>query len=70
MQVRFARGEQHITAPGHLALVHHGEADLRERLVDFLRPVLEDPEQAVYLCGPPAGPRVFSAISRGARGGI
>jgi hypothetical protein len=52
-QVRFARGEKQVTAPAHLALVHYGEDELREKLFDFLSPALDDPKQAVYLCGPP-----------------
>ena len=39
--------------PSHVALIHYGEDELRERLFDFLRPALDDPKQAVYLCGPP-----------------
>jgi hypothetical protein len=52
-QVRFAQTEQQVTAPGHFALIHHGEGELREKLFDFLSPALEDPKQAIYLCGPP-----------------
>ena len=52
-QVRFARSDQQVTAPEHFALVHHGEEELREKLFDFLRPALDDPKQAIYLCGPP-----------------
>jgi hypothetical protein len=52
-QVRFARSEQQVSAPGHFALVHYGEGDLREKLFDFLSPALDDPKQAIYLCGPP-----------------
>jgi len=52
-QVRFARSDQQVTAPEHFALVHHGEDELREKLFDFLRPALDDPKQAIYLCGPP-----------------
>jgi len=52
-QVRFARSEQHVSAPSHFALLHYGEAELRERLFDFLSPALDDPKQAIYLCGPP-----------------
>ena len=51
-QVRFARSEQQVTAPAHFALIHHGEAELREKLFDFLSPALNDPKQAIYLCGP------------------
>jgi DcmR-like sensory protein len=54
-RVRFAENEADITAPCHLALVHYGEAEMRERVLDFLRPALDDPKQAVYLCGPPGG---------------
>lgn len=39
--------------PSHVALIHYGEDELRERLFDFLGPALDDPKQAVYLCGPP-----------------
>ena len=52
-QVRFARSDQHVSSPAHFALVHHGEAELREKLFDFLSPALDDPKQAIYLCGPP-----------------
>lgn len=52
-QVGFARSEQQVTVPGHFALIHHGEDELRERLFDFLSPALDDPKQAIYLCGPP-----------------
>jgi len=52
-QVRFARSEQQVATPGHFALVHHGEVELREKLFDFLSPALDDPKQAIYLCGPP-----------------
>jgi hypothetical protein len=52
-QVRFARSEQHVSAPSHFALLHYGEAELREKLFDFLSPALDDPKQAIYLCGPP-----------------
>lgn len=52
-QVRFARSEQQVTAPAHFALVHYGEGELLEWLFDFLGPALDDPQQAVYLCGPP-----------------
>jgi hypothetical protein len=51
--VRFARSEQHLTAPGHFALIHDGEEELREKMFDFLGPALDDPKQAIYLCGPP-----------------
>ena len=51
--VRFARSDQQVSAPAHFALVHHGEAELREKLFDFLGPALDDPKQAIYLCGPP-----------------
>ncbi|MEK6208549.1 MAG: MEDS domain-containing protein [Chloroflexota bacterium] len=54
-QVRFARSELQVTAPGHFALVHYGEGELRERMFDFLSPALDDPKQAIYLCGPPGG---------------
>lgn len=26
---------------------------MRERVLDFLRPALDDPQQAIYMCGPP-----------------
>jgi hypothetical protein len=52
-QVRFARTDQQVSSPAHFALVHHGEAELREKLFDFLSPALDDPKQAIYLCGPP-----------------
>jgi hypothetical protein len=39
--------------PSHVALIHYGEDELRERMFDFLGPALDDPKQAIYLCGPP-----------------
>jgi hypothetical protein len=42
-----------VSSPAHFAFVHHGEAELREKLFDFLSPALDDPKQAIYLCGPP-----------------
>ncbi len=53
MQVRLAQSDQQLTAPIHFALVHYGEREMRERALDFLGPALEDPKQAIYLCGPP-----------------
>ena len=65
-QVGFARSEQLVTAPGHFALVHHGEEELRERLFDFLSPALDDPKQAMYLCGPPGwASRLLGHLERG-----
>jgi hypothetical protein len=54
-QVEFARSEQRLTTPFHLALIHYGEAAMREAMVDFLTPALADSKQAIYLCGPPGG---------------
>ena len=51
----FARSEQLLATPFHLALIHYGEASMREAMVDFLSPALDDPTQAIYLCGPPGG---------------
>jgi MEDS: MEthanogen/methylotroph, DcmR Sensory domain len=51
-QVRFA-SEQHVTTPSHFALIHYGANEMRERVLDFLRPALEDARQGIYLCGPP-----------------
>jgi hypothetical protein len=53
-QIRFA-SEQHVTTPSHFALIHYGAKEMRERVLDFLRPALEDPRQGIYLCGPPGG---------------
>src|SRR5205823_5808311 len=39
----------------HFALVHYGDGEMREVVLDFLRPALEDQGQAIYLCGPPGG---------------
>jgi len=52
-QVRFSTNERQVSAPSHFALVHYGEGELRESLVDFLGPALDDPKQGIYLCGPP-----------------
>jgi hypothetical protein len=46
-------GVQACPIPSHVALVHYGEDELRERLFDFLGPALDDPKQAIYMCGPP-----------------
>ena len=43
----------HVTTPCHFALIHHGEAEMRERVLEFLRPALDDPKQAIYMCGAP-----------------
>lgn len=51
--MRFARSDQEVTVPEHFALVHHGDEELWEKLFDFLSPALDDPKQAIYLCGPP-----------------
>jgi DcmR-like sensory protein len=45
--------------PSHVALFHYGEEELRERLFDFLKPALDDPKQAVYMCGPPGAASTF-----------
>jgi hypothetical protein len=45
--------------PSHVALIHYGEDELRERLFDFLRPALDDPKQAIYMCGPPGAASTF-----------
>jgi hypothetical protein len=69
--VRFARSEPRVTAPGHIALVHDGEGELRERLFDFLSPALDDPKQAIYLCGPPgAASRLLSYLETSAGRGL
>ncbi len=47
--------EQAVTTPSHFALVHYGDGEMREMVLDFLRPALEDQKQAIYLCGPPGG---------------
>lgn len=52
-KVRFAGNEQQVTTPCHFALVHYGEEEMRQRVLDFLAPALDDPKQAIYLCGPP-----------------
>jgi hypothetical protein len=54
-QFLFAKDQPLVTAPCHLALVHRGEAEMRTRVLEFLAPALEDPKEAVYLCGPPGG---------------
>jgi MEDS: MEthanogen/methylotroph, DcmR Sensory domain len=54
-QVRFAMNEQVVTTPCHFALVHYGDGEMREMVLGFLRPALEDQKQAIYLCGPPGG---------------
>ena len=46
-------GVQACPVPSHVALIHYGEVELRERLFDFLGPALDDPKQAIYMCGPP-----------------
>jgi hypothetical protein len=51
----FALSEQHLTTPIHLALLHYGLPAMREAMVDFLSPALDDPTQAIYFCGPPGG---------------
>jgi hypothetical protein len=53
--VRFAGGVKQLTTPSHFALIHYGEKEMRERVLDFLGPALDDPSEAVYLCGPPGG---------------
>ena len=50
--VGFADGAGQITSPCHFALIHYGENELLEGVLDFLTPALEDPKQAIYLCGP------------------
>jgi len=54
-QVHFASTEQELTAPIHFALIHYGDGEMRERVLDFLGPALDDQRQAIYLCGPPGG---------------
>jgi DcmR-like sensory protein len=44
---------QVFPVPSHIAIVHYGEEELRDKLFDFLGPALDDPKQAIYLCGPP-----------------
>jgi hypothetical protein len=51
-QVPFARGDQHLDAPVHFALIHYGEEELRAGVFNFLEPALNDPRQGIYLCGP------------------
>jgi MEDS: MEthanogen/methylotroph, DcmR Sensory domain len=51
--VEVAGNDQHVTAPCHFALIHHGETEMRERVFEFLLPALQDPKQAIYICGPP-----------------
>jgi hypothetical protein len=51
--VRFGRSREELATPCHVALVHYGEAEMRAGAFDFLGPALDDPKQAVYLCGPP-----------------
>lgn len=55
--VEVAANDQHVTAPCHFALIHHGELEMRERVFEFLRPALDDPKQAIYMCGPPGDAR-------------
>jgi MEDS: MEthanogen/methylotroph, DcmR Sensory domain len=50
--VGFADGAAPITSPCHFALIHYGEEELRAGVLDFLTPAVEDPKQAIYLCGP------------------
>jgi hypothetical protein len=50
--VRFAHGQQQLVSPCHFVLIHYGEEELLEGVLDFLMPALEDPKQAIYLCGP------------------
>ena len=45
--------------PSHVALLHYGDEQLREGLFDFLRPALDDPKQAIYICGPPGASSSF-----------
>ena len=45
--------------PSHVALVHYGEDEQRARLFDFLGPALDDPKQAIYMCGPPGAASGF-----------
>jgi hypothetical protein len=53
--------------PSHVALIHYGESELRERLFDFLGPALDDPKQAIYLCGPPgAAPTLLGYLETSA----
>ena len=49
----FGTDEQGVMTPSHIALVHYGEQEMRDRVLDFLKPALADPTQAVYLCGAP-----------------
>lgn len=66
-QVRFARSDQQVTTPEHFALVHHGEEELWGKLFDFLSPALDDPKQAIYLCGPPGwASRLLDSLERSA----
>lgn len=50
--VRFARGQYELSSPCHFVLIHYGDEELRAGTLDFLAPALEDPKQAIYLCGP------------------
>ena len=45
--------------PSHIALVHYGEDEQRGKLFDFLAPALDDPKQAIYMCGPPGAASGF-----------
>ena len=50
--VQFGKGDQQLTAPFHIALIHYGEDELRQGVFSFLEPALNDPNQGIYLCGP------------------
>lgn len=50
--VRFADRTGGLAPPIHFALVHYGDDELRVGMLAFLRPALEDPNEAIYLCGP------------------
>jgi hypothetical protein len=53
MQVEFAGSRQRVSVPIHFVVLHNTEEERRAAELDFLKPALDDPKQAIYLCGPP-----------------
>lgn len=56
-------GAQTFPVPSHVALVHNGETERRAGVREFLIPAADDPNAAIYLCGPPGeARRLFASL--------